>query len=92
MDAAHKIVALRKTLGNISQSELARRLNVKPMSVSRWEAGGEVSRKHQIALAQLAGTSVAEFFHGDEIDVFMDELEAHVMAFFARKRAERKRR
>ena len=81
MDAARRIIALRKTLGNISQSELACRLNVKPMSVSRWEAGGEVSRKHQIALAQLAGTSIAEFFHGDEIDAFMDELESHVMAF-----------
>lgn len=57
-----KIRSLRKALGE-SQAEFGARFDVEQASVSRWEKGVSVQRKYQEPLAELAGMTVAEFFH-----------------------------
>jgi phage repressor protein C with HTH and peptisase S24 domain len=57
-----KIRSLRKALGE-NQATFGARFEVEQATVSRWEKGEPVQRKHHEPLAQMAGMSVAEFFH-----------------------------
>lgn len=57
-----KIAALRTALRE-GQAIFGERFGVEQATVSRWEKGSPVARKHQDAIAELAGMSVAEFFH-----------------------------
>jgi phage repressor protein C with HTH and peptisase S24 domain len=60
-----KIKALREALGE-SQTAFAHRFGVEQASVSRWEREtSPVQRKFQKQMAEIANTSVAEFFHSD---------------------------
>ncbi|MFZ4807512.1 MAG: XRE family transcriptional regulator [Hyphomicrobiaceae bacterium] len=64
-DVGAKIRRLRMALGE-SQALFGDRFSVEQPTVSRWEKGEEVQRKHRSQLAELAGLSVAEFFHSAE--------------------------
>jgi phage repressor protein C with HTH and peptisase S24 domain len=65
-DVGRKIRALRNALRE-SQAEFGDRFGVEQATVSRWEKGlSPVQRKHQSAIAELAGMTVAEFFHSRE--------------------------
>ena len=58
-----KIKALREALGE-SQAEFGHRFGVEQGSVSRWEREqSPVQRKFQKQMADIANTTVAEFFH-----------------------------
>jgi len=56
-----KIRRLRESLDE-SQAEFGDRFGVEQGTVSRWEVGKPVQRKHHEAIAELAGMPVAEFF------------------------------
>lgn len=60
-----KIAALRRSL-NESQAVFGERFGVEQVTVSRWEKGEPVARKHQEPLARLANMTVAQFFHGPD--------------------------
>jgi transcriptional regulator with XRE-family HTH domain len=62
LSIGHKIRLLRLALGE-SQAVFGDHFGVEQATVSRWEAGGPVQRKYQAAVADLAGMTVAEFFH-----------------------------
>lgn len=64
-NVGQKIRDLRASLGE-SQAVFADRFDVQQATVSRWETGEPVLRKHQEAIASLAGMTVAEFFHSSE--------------------------
>lgn len=49
-----------------SQAEFGDRFAVEQATVSRWEKGEPVARRHQDPIARLAGMTVAEFFHSNE--------------------------
>jgi transcriptional regulator with XRE-family HTH domain len=58
MNIGERIVALRKEK-NISQSELAKRLNVSRQAVSKWEQGtSSPDTERLIQLAEILGTEV----------------------------------
>ena len=58
MNIGERIMALRKEK-NISQSELAKRLNVSRQAVSKWEQGtSSPDTERLIQLAQILGTEV----------------------------------
>ncbi len=67
-EIGRKIRLLREALGE-SQREFGARFNppVRQNTVSRWEAGRIVQRRHQMAIAMLAGMTVSEFFHGNNV-------------------------
>jgi phage repressor protein C with HTH and peptisase S24 domain len=67
--AGQKIKRLREHVLRESQEAFADRLGVEQPTVSRWEAGKPVSRKHQKTIADLAGASVGEFFHSNDMPV-----------------------
>ena len=59
---AHRIEKLRNRLG-LSQTELARKLNVSAMAISRWERGvNEPSASCYIHLGKLAGANECWYF------------------------------
>lgn len=57
-----KIRQLRNALRE-GQASFGDRFGVEQATVSRWEKGEEVGRRYREAIAELAGMSVAEFFH-----------------------------
>lgn len=59
-----KIRQLRKAL-NEGQAAFGDRFGVEQATVSRWEKGLVVARRYQDQIAELAGMSVAEFFHSN---------------------------
>lgn len=60
-----RIAEVREARG-LSQSELARRLGVKPQAVQKWEAGG-APRTHRIeAIANVLETTVRNLVDNDE--------------------------
>lgn len=61
-----KIRDLRNNALRESQELFGERFGVQQATVSRWESGSPVERKHQQPLAELAGLTVAEFFYSDE--------------------------
>lgn len=61
-----KIAALRAALRE-TQEVFALRFDVEQGTISRWEAGSPVARKHRDAVAALAGMTTAEFFHGEDM-------------------------
>jgi len=63
--AGPKITALRTALRE-TQELFAERFGVTQTTVSRWEDGMPVVRRLQQPIAELAGQTVAEFFHSDE--------------------------
>lgn len=64
-DAGRKIRELRAVLRE-TQAEFGDRFGVEQATVSRWERGEPVQRRYQGPVADLAGMTVAEFFHSDE--------------------------
>lgn len=60
-----KIKSLRTALGE-SQAVFGERFGVEQATISRWEKGEPVQRKYMAAVADLAGMTVAEFFHSRE--------------------------
>jgi len=60
-----KIRMLRESLG-LNQAELAKKLDVKQASVSRWETErGGLDAENTAKLAKLAGTTVEELLYGN---------------------------
>jgi transcriptional regulator with XRE-family HTH domain len=51
----------------LTQRELANRLEIEPVNISRWETGKAVPRlTHLRALARMSGVSVAWFYENEE--------------------------
>ena len=61
-ETGRKIKALRKALKE-NQDVFGERFKVEQATVSRWEKGSQVHMKYFDAIAELAGMTVAEFFH-----------------------------
>ena len=60
MDFSERLLTLRKSL-DLTQEQLAEKLNVSRQSVSKWESGtSEPSTSNLLALARLFGISAEE--------------------------------
>lgn len=64
-EIGRKIGLLRASLGE-SQEDFGKRFGVEQATISRWEKGDPVARKHQAAMAALAGMTVPDFFYSPE--------------------------
>lgn len=65
IQVGQKIAALRQSLSE-TQAVFGERFGVEQGTVSRWERGFPVARQYQAKLADLAGMSVAQFFHSPD--------------------------
>lgn len=69
MDLGSRIANLRQKRG-LNQSELARRLGLKPQAVQAWENGGGIRPGKYEAIADALNVSLAELLLGDEYRPF----------------------
>ncbi len=65
---SQRIVKCREKLG-VSQSELARRLGVRPQAVQQWESGGLPKTGRLEKIAEVLGTTVAYLFGSESEQV-----------------------
>lgn len=84
MSIARRITVARERAG-MTQTELARRLNLAPQSVQQWESGVSAPRARRLAeVARVLGVSEGYFFQEEPVEAGADEFAAsnsvHVLA------------
>lgn len=76
MSTLGRRIAQKRELAGLNQSELARRLNITPQAVQKWETEAAVPRGRRLEeIAEALSTSVAYLVSGVEIQGAAEQLE-----------------
>lgn len=76
MSIAERITAARERAG-LTQTELARRLNLAPQSVQQWESGVSAPRARRLAeVAMVLGVSEGYFFQEKPVENSREEVKS----------------
>jgi len=68
MDFSEKLVHLRKK-NNMTQEELAEKMNISKQAISKWEAQGKIPRTENLKrLSEIFQVSLDYLMQGEEID------------------------